>query len=53
MKDGNGSEGSDGIDDYNEVTPKMCLSRFEDQITAVKLREDGQVLLAGDKLGNI
>ena len=31
----------------------MTLSRFEDMITAVKLREDGQVVVAGDKLGTI
>lgn len=48
-----GDDESDDFDNYDMQEPKMTLSRFEDQITAVKLREDGQVVLAGDKLGNI
>lgn len=29
------------------------LTRFNDQVTAIKLREDGQVILTGDRLGKI
>lgn len=41
----------DSLDFQQE--PAQTLSRFADQVTAVKLREDGQVILAGDKLGTI
>jgi len=29
------------------------LTRFNEQVTAIKLREDGQVILVGDRLGKI
>ena len=39
--------------DFDQQTPLHTLSRFDDAVTAIKLREDGQVILAGDKLGTI
>ena len=45
-------DGEDFDPDF-QIEPVSSLRRFTEQVTAIKLREDGNVLLAGDKLGKI
>lgn len=37
----------------DQITPWQSIRKFKETVTAVKLREDGQVFLAGDKMGRI
>ena len=46
-------EKEDDEDEHDGLTPIHTLRRFTEMVTAIKLREDGQILLAGDKLGKI
>jgi len=48
-------KGDDSFSDdgFDQQEPLNSFSRFDDAVTAIKLREDGQVFLAGDKLGTI
>lgn len=48
-------EGVDDDFDYDDdqIEPYQSLRRFQETVTAIKLREDGQVIVAGDKMGRI
>lgn len=46
-------EGEDDDFGPEELAPIHTLRRFTEVVTALKLREDGSVFLAGDKLGKI
>jgi hypothetical protein len=35
----------------DEIEPIAKITKFKDEVTIVKLREDGQVILVGDKNG--
>ena len=37
----------------DEIEPFAKVSKFSDAVTALKVREDGGVILTGDKLGEI
>jgi len=41
------------LEQNSDLKPIHTLRRFTEVVTAIKLREDGQILLAGDKLGKI
>ena len=45
--------GQDDEDFDNQIEPVHSLRRFTEQVTAIKLRDDGQVMLVGDKAGQI
>ena len=37
----------------DQVSPYATITKFAETVTAIKLREDGQVILTGDRLGKI
>jgi hypothetical protein len=45
-------DGSDGFGP-DLVSPYATISKYTETVTAIKLREDGQVVLSGDRQGNI
>jgi|TARA_B110000285_G_C15043557_1_gene573073 hypothetical protein len=48
-----GVAGDDFDYDDDQIEPFQSLRRFTETVTAVKLREDGQVIVAGDRMGKI
>jgi|TARA_B110001450_G_C17244798_1_gene328989 hypothetical protein len=40
-------------EDADQIEPLHTIRKFDDMVTSLKIREDGQVLLTGDKLGKI
>lgn len=42
-------EAGDGEEAPNQIEPTQSFRRFTEEVTSVKLREDGQVMVVGDK----
>ena len=40
-------------EEAEQIEPLHTIRKFDDMVTSLKIREDGQVLLTGDKLGKI
>jgi len=55
QKEKKDAKDKDEDDDFGDdmLEPKASIRRFTEEVTAIKLREDGALLLAGDKLGKI
>jgi hypothetical protein len=41
------------VDLSSEVKPSNTIFKFKDMVTAVKLRQDGNLILCGEKSGKI
>ena len=40
-------------EDADQIEPLHTIRKFDDMVTSLKIREDGEILLTGDKLGKI
>lgn len=47
------AEQAEKLENDTGLKPSTSIRKFDDLVTAVKLRQDGQLILCGDKLGKI